>query len=92
MNATAGFKHYCLVSTKVNGGNWGPTISELQFIATKYDPKAILTIKDTSQNLNDIFPIRFNPSPKPTVVVVFPSPAGVGLIAVTRISFPSSFF
>ena len=25
----------------------------------------------------------------PTVVVVFPSPAGVGLIAVTRISFPS---
>ena len=61
VNATAGFKHYCLVSTKVNGGNWGPTISELQFIATKYDPKAILTIKDTSQNLNDIFPIRFNP-------------------------------
>ena len=37
-------------------------------------------------------PMRFNPSPKPTVVVVFPSPAGVGLIAVTKISFPSSFF
>ena len=31
-----------------------------------------------------------NPTPaRPTVVVVFPSPAGVGLIAVTRISLPS---
>ncbi len=29
------------------------------------------------------------PSPRPTVVVVLPSPAGVGLIAVTRISLPS---
>ena len=28
------------------------------------------------------------PSARPTVVVVFPSPAGVGLIAVTRINFP----
>ncbi len=35
------------------------------------------------------FPIRFNPSPRPTVVVVLPSPAGVGLIAVTKISLPS---
>ena len=35
------------------------------------------------------WPIRFNASPRPTVVVVFPSPAGVGLIAVTRISLPS---
>ena len=34
-------------------------------------------------------PIRFNPSPRPTVVVVLPSPAGVGLIAVTRIRLPS---
>jgi hypothetical protein len=34
-------------------------------------------------------PIRFSPSPRPTVVVVLPSPAGVGLIAVTRISLPS---
>jgi hypothetical protein len=33
-------------------------------------------------------PIRFSPSPRPTVVVVLPSPAGVGLIAVTRISLP----
>ena len=29
------------------------------------------------------------PSARPTVVVVLPSPAGVGLIAVTRINFPS---
>ena len=36
------------------------------------------------------FPILFKPSPKPTVVVVFPSPAGVGFIAVTRIKLPSS--
>jgi hypothetical protein len=28
-------------------------------------------------------------SPRPTVVVVLPSPAGVGVIAVTRISLPS---
>lgn len=28
------------------------------------------------------------PSARPTVVVVLPSPAGVGLIAVTRISLP----
>jgi hypothetical protein len=34
-------------------------------------------------------PIAFSPSPRPTVVVVLPSPAGVGLIAVTRISLPS---
>ncbi len=33
-------------------------------------------------------PIRFSASPRPTVVVVLPSPAGVGLIAVTRISLP----
>ena len=36
-------------------------------------------------------PIAFKPSPRPTVVVVFPSPAGVGVMAVTRISFPSGF-
>src|SRR5437899_1416878 len=29
-------------------------------------------------------PMRFRPSPRPTVVVVLPSPAGVGLMAVTR--------
>ena len=33
--------------------------------------------------------MRFSASPRPTVVVVLPSPAGVGLIAVTRISLPS---
>ena len=33
-------------------------------------------------------PIAASPSPRPTVVVVLPSPAGVGLIAVTRISRP----
>ena len=33
-------------------------------------------------------PICWSASPRPTVVVVFPSPAGVGLIAVTRMSFP----
>ena len=30
-----------------------------------------------------------NACPNPTDVVVFPSPAGVGLIAVTNTSFPS---
>ena len=34
-------------------------------------------------------PMRLSPSPRPTVVVVLPSPAGVGLIAVTRIRRPS---
>ena len=36
-------------------------------------------------------PIWLSASPRPTVVVVLPSPAGVGLIAVTRISLPSFF-
>ena len=34
-------------------------------------------------------PMRLSASPRPTVVVVLPSRAGVGLIAVTRISLPS---
>ncbi len=34
-------------------------------------------------------PMWLSASPSPTVVVVFPSPAGVGLMAVTRISLPS---
>ena len=34
-------------------------------------------------------PIRFIPSVRPTEVVVLPSPAGVGLMAVTRMSLPS---
>ena len=40
----------------------------------------------------DFLPILFKPSLKPTEVVVFPSPAGVGVIAVTNISFPSGLF
>ena len=38
------------------------------------------------------FPRRPKASPSPTLVVVFPSPAGVGFIAVTSISFPSLLF
>ena len=34
-------------------------------------------------------PMRLSASPRPTVVVVLPSPAGVGLIAVTSTSLPS---
>jgi hypothetical protein len=37
----------------------------------------------------DFFPILFKPSFNPTEVVVLPSPAGVGVIAVTRINLPS---
>ena len=37
------------------------------------------------------FPILCNPSAKPIAMVVFPSPSGVGLIAVTKISFPFLF-
>jgi hypothetical protein len=33
-------------------------------------------------------PMWFNASPSPTVLVVFPSPAGVGEIAVTKTNFP----
>ena len=33
-------------------------------------------------------PRRFSASARPMVVVVLPSPAGVGLMAVTRISLP----
>ena len=38
-----------------------------------------------------VFPIRASASPRPTVVVVFPSPAGVGVSAVTRIRRPGLF-
>src|SRR5512135_2022967 len=34
-------------------------------------------------------PMRFSASPRPTVVVVLPSPAGVGLMPVTSTSAPS---
>ena len=37
----------------------------------------------------DFFPILFKPSFNPTEVVVLPSPAGVGVIAVTKTSLPS---
>ena len=37
-------------------------------------------------------PMAFSASPRPTVVVVLPSPAGVGVMAVTRISLPSGRF
>ena len=47
--------------------------------------------KEGSRNAIIAFlPIFLNPSPKPTEVVVFPSPAGVGVIAVTKINFPFS--
>ena len=38
------------------------------------------------------FPLWQRPSTKPTLVVVFPSPAGVGEIAVTKINLPSFLF
>ena len=40
----------------------------------------------------DFLPILFSPSLSPTEVVVFPSPAGVGVIAVTKINFPFFLF
>ena len=39
-----------------------------------------------------LFPSAQRPSPRPTVVVVLPSPAGVGFTAVTKISLPFSLF
>ena len=41
------------------------------------------------RQITAFLPMWFSASPRPTVVVVLPSPAGVGLIAVTRISLPS---
>ena len=38
------------------------------------------------------FPILFNPSVRPIETVVFPSPAGVGLIAETKIKFEAATF
>ena len=40
----------------------------------------------------DFFPNLLSACDNPIIVVVFPSPAGVGLIAVTKINFPSSFW
>ncbi len=45
---------------------------------------------DGSLNAATAFtPILFSPSVSPILMVVFPSPAGVGLIAVTKTSLPS---
>ena len=45
---------------------------------------------DGSRSAITVFlPMRLSASPRPIVVVVLPSPAGVGLIAVTRTSLPS---
>src|SRR6056300_101986 len=47
--------------------------------------------KDASRiQIIAFLPMRFKPSPRPTVVVVLPSPAGVGLMAVTKINLPFS--
>ncbi len=40
----------------------------------------------------DFFPIFLNPSAIAIAIVVFPSPNGVGFIAVTKINFPSLLF
>ena len=46
---------------------------------------------DGSLNANiDFFPIFLNPSAIAIDIVVFPSPKGVGLIAVTKINLPFS--
>ena len=46
--------------------------------------------KDGSLNAKiDFFPILLSPSAIAIEIVVFPSPNGVGLIAVTNINFPS---
>ncbi len=42
-----------------------------------------------AQGHKDVLAQPRRPSARPTVVVVLPSPAGVGLMAVTRISLPS---
>ena len=47
---------------------------------------------DGSLNANiDFFPIFLNPSAIAIDIVVFPSPKGVGLIAVTNTNFPFEF-
>ena len=51
-----------------------------------------LEAKELGRVLNAFLESLPKACPSPTVVVVFPSPAGVGLIAVTRISFPSGFW
>ena len=49
--------------------------------------------KEGSRNaITTFFPSFLRLSAKPMVVVVLPSPAGVGLIAVTSISLPSFLF
>ena len=46
--------------------------------------------KEGSRSATTTFlPMRFSPSARPMVVVVLPSPAGEGEIAVTKISLPS---
>ena len=42
------------------------------------------------RQIKAFLPRRLSASPSPTTVVVLPSPAGVGEMAVTRMSFPFS--
>ena len=67
----------------------GTTCAQPPPAAPPFKPKT--GPKDGSRNAIIVFlPIRFKASPNPTVVVDFPSPAFVGLMAVTRISLPSA--
>ena len=57
---------------------------------TPFIPKEGPKLGSRKQTI-DCFPILLRPSLKPTEVVVFPSPAGVGVIAVTKIKLLFSF-
>ncbi len=57
--------------------------------APPFDPKTGPSDGSLRAQLTD-FPIFARPCVNPMLVVVLPSPAGVGVIAETSISFPSS--
>ena len=71
------------------------THAQPDFQGTLYGGRSIMfeakrTSKDRiTRNVLTDTPTLAKASPRPTEVVVLPSPAGVGLIAVTRTSFPS---
>ena len=66
----------------------GTTLDNPPPVAPPFNPKTGPNEGSLSANIGDL-PMNFRPCASPIDVVVFPSPAGVGLMAVTKMSLPS---
>ena len=93
MSITAEIKLLALVSACISPVKWrlisscGSTVTFPPPVAPPFIPKTGPKEGSLKARQTD-FPSLFNPSPKAIAVVVFPSPAFVGVIAVTNIKWP----